>query len=559
VNSRSMGAKSRPREVDVGVLREIVERTAAGSLAHEDRELLGAAIDTLATVTSELEQKGVSIRRLRKLLFGATTETTSQVLGDGPGGGDRQQGAGDTGDADKSNGEKKKRKGHGRNPASAYTGARQVEVPHRSLGRGDRCPKCERGNLHELPEPKRLVRVTGMAPLCATVYNLQRFRCATCGETSSAKAPPGVGEKKYDETVAAMVGLLKYGAGMPFYRLEKLQRSFGIPLPASTQWDLVREASTKLESVHDEMIRRAAHGELLHNDDTVMKVLELMAERAPDPVSDRQRGKRKGVYTTGVVSKVGEHRIGLFFTGHNHAGENLERVLAERAAELGPPIQMSDALSHNTAGDFETIEANCIAHARRHFVEVAPNFPEQCRHVLETLREVYRVEARAREAKLSDEDRLLLHRKENALRMGYLKRWMYRQLHDKKTEPSSGLGQAITYMLKHWKKLVCFLRVPGAPLDNNIVERALKRAILHRKNALFYKTQNGALVGDRFMSLIHTAELAGANPWDYLVQLQRHAAPVEERPADWMPWNYRDALADLRSRDGAFSPGPDDL
>ncbi len=557
MKSRNKSAK--PREVDVGVLREIVEETRS-ALSEEKHGLLKDAIDTLATVTSELEQKGVSIWRLRKLLFGATTETTSRVLGDGPGGGpggeDRQD-DGDTGDADKSNGEKK-RKGHGRNPASAYTGAEQVEVPHPSLSGGDRCPECERGNVHELPEPKRLVRVTGMAPLSATVYNLQRFRCATCGETSSAKPPPGVGEKKYDESVAAMVGLLKYGAGMPFYRLEKLQRSFGIPLPASTQWDLVREASAKLESVHDEMIRRAAQGELFHNDDTVMKVLELMAERALDPVSDR-KGRRKGVYTTGVVSVVDELRIALFFTGHNHAGENLERVLAERAAELGPPIQMSDALSHNTAGDFETIEANCITHARRHFVDVEPNFPEQCRHVLETLREVYRVDARAREAKLNDEERLLLHRKENALRMGHLKRWMYRQLRDKKAEPNSGLGQAITYMLKHWKKLVCFLRVPGAPLDNNIVERALKRAILHRKNALFYKTQNGALVGDRFMSLIHTAELAGANPWDYLVQLTRHAARVEERPADWMPWNYRDALADLRSRDGAFSPGPDDL
>ena len=91
-------------------------------------------------------------------------------------------------------------------------------------------------------------------------------------------------------------------------------------------------------------------------------------------------------------------------------------------------------------------------------------------------------------------------------------------------EPNSGLGKAITYFLRHWKGLTAFLREAGAPLDNNICERALKRAVLHRKNALFYRTLHGSEVGDLFMSLIHTCELAGANPFDYLTQLQRHAA-----------------------------------
>jgi len=106
-------------------------------------------------------------------------------------------------------------------------------------------------------------------------------------------------------------------------------------------------------------------------------------------------------------------------------------------------------------------------------------------------------------------------------------------------EPHSALGAAIQYLRKHWEKLTLFLRVPGAPLDNNICERALKKAILHRKNALFYKTQNGADVGDLHMSLIHTCELCGANPFDYLTQLQRHAEEVATTPDRWLPWNYR--------------------
>jgi transposase len=109
-------------------------------------------------------------------------------------------------------------------------------------------------------------------------------------------------------------------------------------------------------------------------------------------------------------------------------------------------------------------------------------------------------------------------------------------------EPNSTLGAAILYMKKRWSELTLFLRVPGAPLDNNLCERVLKKAILHRRNALFYRTLNGARVGDVFMSLIHTAELNQIAAFEYLVALQRHAAAVAKNPADWMPWNYQVTL-----------------
>jgi len=129
--------------------------------------------------------------------------------------------------------------------------------------------------------------------------------------------------------------------------------------------------------------------------------------------------------------------------------------------------------------------------------------------------------------------------------MTELHQWLEAQLAEHKTEPNSGLGKAISYLLNHWPKLTLFLQQPGAPLDNNIAERTLKKAILNRKNALFYKTVNGAGVGDLFMSLIHTCELNGANPFDYLTELQRHAAALKSNPAEWMPWNYRETRARL--------------
>jgi hypothetical protein len=200
---------------------------------------------------------------------------------------------------------------------------------------------------------------------------------------------------------------------------------------------------------------------------------------------------------------------------------------------------MSDALSRNTPKSVQILVAHCLAHGRRKFVEIAPNFPEECRHVLETLGEVYHNDKLARERDLPPDKRLRFHQERSGPVMKELKEWLDTQLEEKIVEPNSGLGKAIQYMLNHWRALTLFLREPGAPLDNNIAERALKKAILHRKNALFYKTQNGASVGDLFMSLIHTCELNEVNPFEYLTELQRHSLELAARPSEWMPWNYR--------------------
>jgi len=140
------------------------------------------------------------------------------------------------------------------------------------------------------------------------------------------------------------------------------------------------------------------------------------------------------------------------------------------------------------------------------------------------------------------ESRLLLHQEHSGPLLDELREWMATQFAEHKTEPNSGLGKAISYLQRHWTKLTLFLRQPGAPLDNNIAERTLKKAILHRKNALFYKTMNGARVGDLFMSLIHTCQLCGANSFDYLTELQHHAQKLATSPTQWMPWNYRQTL-----------------
>ena len=165
--------------------------------------------------------------------------------------------------------------------------------------------------------------------------------------------------------------------------------------------------------------------------------------------------------------------------------------------------------------------------------------------MLETLGEVYGYDEVAREQGMSPEERLHFHQEHSGPVMEKLHTWCSAQFEERKVEPNSGLGEAIAYLLKHWEPLTLFLRKAGAPLDNNLVERALKKAILHRKNSLFYKTRKGAQMGDLFMSLIHTCELNGVNAFDYLTELQRHAEELQQNPSAWMPWNYRDTLARL--------------
>jgi transposase len=535
---KAPGPTSTPRlDVSIEELEKLLE-PARPALGEEGYEKLRAAIRTLGYMTELLEQKETTLAALRELFCHASTEKTEKVL----------KQAGIETDEKKPGAESASKKprraatGHGRNGAAAYGGAQKVPVPHASLKAGDSCPDtaCD-GKVYLQRDPGVLVRIKGQPPIAATVYELEKLRCNLCGKVFTAATPEGVGEKKYDESSASMIALLRYGNGFPWYRLQGLEKSLGIPLPVATQCEIMTETAVLLEPAWQEFIRQAAQGEVVHNDDTSMRVLSLDRDGDISP-------ERTGVFTSGLVWIFQGRRIALYFTGCKHAGENLAEVLKQRASGLPPLIQMCDALSRNEpklANPIEILGANCNAHGRRNFVKVTPNFPDPCRFVLETLREVYGYDAVTRGRGMSPEERLAFHQEHSKPVLEKLHTWLKTQFEERIVEPNSGLGQAISYLLKHWQKLTLFLEKAGVPLDNNIVERALKKAILHRKNSLFYKTRKGAQRGDLFMSLIHTCELNGVNPFDYLTELQRHAEELKQSPSAWMPWNYRETLARL--------------
>ena len=498
-----MPAKPTIVELSMDRLQEALQRAEA-TLDAEDYETFKAVVESYAYLADLIESKSTTIGRLRKLLFGAKTEKTDAVL-DGKASESSNSPAPHEDAKDESSEEKTSRQerppppGHGRNGASAYHGAKTVDIPHPTLQPGDPCPDCGRGTVYDMRRPGVLIRLIAQAPVQATVYRLQKLRCHLCGKVFTAPAPEGAGPEKFDASVGSMIALLRYGSGMPFNRLGGLQGMVGVPLPASTQWDIVHEMAEHAAAAYGELLRQAAQGDVVYNDDTPTRILELMGRRArqralaetakEDP--DQQASRRTGLYTSGIVSTREGRRIALFFSGRKHAGENLKDLLMRRAQDLTPPIQMCDALSRNLPQELETIVANCLAHGRRQFVDVIEQFPDECRYVLETLQVVYRNDAIARERNLSPQARLQFHQDGSGPPMDQLKAWLARQFDERLVEPNSSLGGAIRYLQRHWEKLTLFLRVPGAPLDNNTAERALKKAILHRRNSLFYRTENG--------------------------------------------------------------------
>lgn len=470
-----------------------------------------------------LEMKNLSIAKLRQLCFGAATESARNVCGNKP-----ARGLGLA-----------KARGHGRNSHRRYTGARRVPISHPTLRAGQTCPACAKGKLRPRKNPAVALAVSAQPPVGAVIHEMEQLRCDTCGQLFTAPIPPEAGVEKYDASVGVMVGLMRYASGMPFYRLERLQKSLGVPLPASVQWEQVQRVSESLEPVFSHLIKEAAQAPVLFSDDTGMRVGALRKE-----IQSEKNRKRTGIFTSGIVGKLSDYSVSLFFTGRNHAGENLGHVLAHREGHRPTPLHMCDGLAQNNPKGPARTECQCNVHARRHFVELENAFPEECRKVVESFSVIYRVEAQAKAAGLTPEQRLVAHQTHSQPVMEELRAWLTEQMNSRKVEPNSGLGGAIAYMDKRWMPLTQFLRIPGAPIDNNEAERILKRCILHRKNSLHYRTVRGSKVGDIFMSLAETCRANQVNPFVYMMAIVRNSASVKANPQRWMPWNYQAALAE---------------
>jgi len=435
------------------------------------------------------------------------------------------------------------RPGTGRLEAAAYAGATRVECRHEELAVGQRCPVCGQGTLYPLPAGVE-IRLDGNALLSAMHYALEKLRCSACGEIFTAGVPAGAGEEKYSAQARAVLAVSRYYLGIPGYRLQGYQAMLGVPVPDATQWDQIEAVGDCAYKVFEHMEREAAQGELIFHDDTAVRILALIKENSAILSAAQAQGfstpkERTGMHTTALVVKVGEHTAILYYSSRRHAGENLQGLLDKREAGLAKPLAMSDALTSNAVADeSRLIRCHCLAHGRRKFSDLEAVFPQECQVVLQVLSQVFDHDEQARKEQLSPQARLAYHQAQSQPLMEALQKWLDTQLDDHLVEPNSALGKALVYMQKHWETLTRFLSVPGAPLDNNLAERALKLFIRQRKNSLFYKSTHSAYIASVLTSLIATCIYAGGNAVEYLVALQEHRREVFADPAAWLPWAY---------------------
>ena len=520
--TRPKQIKLTPEEVSA-----LLERLAGSNLEDDAKLLFEGLVNLNGWLTQQLHEGKLTIAKLRRL-FACPSESSKRK--------DRKD------KANKGSGEKKK--GHGRNHSDEYTGAETEEVKHNDLKAGDDCPieGCS-GKLYEV-EPGVVINIEGTPIASAKKYLIEKLRCSLCGELFVAPTPNDVNpDKRYSESFAAMLMINKYFMAVPLYRQETLQDMLGIPLPSSTQWDIIASYEPLLKVVYQQLMQDAANGEGFHLDDTSAKILEIIKECETE-------GKKSGkCFTTGMISVHDDHKVALFVTDENAAGTTFAPVFSLRYKALPEPYVMMDALTANIPQEIEEglyTLCYCIVHARRNFYDLGDGYDDLVDFVIESITTLYDNDKQTKA--MSKSARLAYHQKHSLSVMNKLKSHL--ESYKKDFEPNSSAGKAIDYMLKRWTELTQFLRLGDAPIDNNEMERALKLPIRNRKNSMFYKTRRGAAIAGYIQSMIYSAAQNNINPYHYLKSVLTHEDEVMKNPKQWLPWNYQTALADLEPSNG---------
>lgn len=524
----------------------LINRLSAKSLQEGDYSLLTDLLRAMIWLSFSLKEKELSIKRLRSI-FGIKTESAKKLLQLAHGRSLEQNNAGgenSENEKGKKNSDKEggKSKNHGHRPSSDYSEAKIFNIAHETLKKGSVCPDCLKGKVHQL-KPGAVIRIVGQPWLQVELYRPERLRCSLCGKVFTAALPSEVADKsRADISAKAIVTLLKYRGGVPFYRQGQIQEILEAPISASEIWHMTEDVANAVQPVYAALCREAANGELVHNDDTVAKILSRMKELK----ESAEKPERIGTFTSCIVAHLNSigAKIGLLFTGWKHAGENLDDLLQKRSAELPPPIQECDALSRNVPRNHDTQVGNCLAHLRRKFYELVEVWPQEVTRIIGEFSSLFANDHAAPE---DPNKRLEWHQKYSAPVMNRLKDYSNSLVDQRKVEPNSSMGKAIAYLNNHWEAFTLFLRVPGVPLTNNASERLIKRAVLNRKNAYFFRNETGAKIADILMSIMETCVLNKVNPHSFLIAIQKYQEDVRRDPTLWLPWTYQARLKELQS------------
>lgn len=518
---------SKVEEIDYESLQALIARVEHAiehelALEAEDLRLLLNAIHTLMTVQSKLEEKDVTLTKLRKLLgMVKSSEKRSSE--------------------DKATSKKNSKKKSPRKPKAKNTPAKVEHHKLEGVKKGDPCPECPKGKLSK-HEPATLLRVTGNASLEAVKHIVEKLQCTLCDYVISAPIPEevlkdGDAKQQYGYSARSVMAIHKHFSGIPYYHQGTLNDLFGWSVTASSIFDQCEYVANDSNPIFRALKHQAGNADVIYIDDTGNRILDSKPQELP-----KRNGSgtqlRSGIYTSGLIAitKTGK-KIHLYNTNLGHAGEFLDEILRLRDSSLPPPIIMSDALSRN----IPTVTANatialCNSHGRRLFHEVEDNYPQQVKTILDLYGKIWMYNTKSTTLMHSHEERLAYHQENSLPLMAAIKIECDSYLESTSVEEHGGLGKACKYFLKHYDGLTQFCKVAGAPVDNNLMEEGLKIKIRSRKTSHFYKTQVGADVANILTSIIATAYRNDINPFYYLNSLQRNSELVKADPASWLPW-----------------------
>lgn len=519
-------------KAQVDALIKRVEHALANglSITGEDATLLLQMLHTLLTFNDHLQDKDVTIGKLRKL--------AGLVSSAEPG----------TRDADgkrKRTGTRKRKNTPGFGADTPPAKPSIEKHPLIDYTRGQSCPECLIGKLYKV-DPATFVRITGQAPLVATRHVLERMRCNACGayftaELSQEHRDDGAVNQYFGFSARAMIVISKYLTGVPFFRQQSLQQLFGFPVSAAAQFEQCDVLAAACVPIVECLIQMAGGAEFFALDDTGNRILEEKGKMIPDRRSQKPK-HRTGIYTSAVIAELELQRsVLLFKTNIGHAGEWLDEIIKHRPVGVVAPIIMSDALNRNAPSVIEEYHwSKCNCHARREF-DTSYGMA-QADWVIEQYANIWQHDTHCETQGLTPQQRLAWHREHSLPIMEAIRTQCQQWLDSGEIEANSAMGKACRYYENHYDGLIAFCRLAGAKIDNNEVERTIKMIIRGRKNSLFYKTQNGADVGDTLMSLLATAIHNGINVLHYLIAIQQNEYEAGRKPHLWLPWNYHENL-----------------
>jgi transposase len=535
--------KQQTIDIDEAALDALIDRLEEArdydlTLSSSDCQLIIDALLTLANLHERLADNDITLKKLRKLLGIVKSSEKLKGLTDPK--------------KNKSNAKKsiKKSSSKPNKPKAAPVKPEVIKHDIEDLKKGNTCPECLKGKLYKY-EPASFIRIRGQSPFQPEMHIMERLRCNACGQFFTADLPESVtkdgdSSQKYGHSARSLMAINKFHTGVPYYRQGSVQDLLGVSLTASTIFDQVEQVANAAHPVFNALIKQAANAQQYYIDDTSKRILDQKPIYKKARNSDKMV-KRTGVYASGLIAIDKQGRMmTLFQTNIGHAGEFIDEILAHRADTEDPPLIMSDALSRNkptAIKDF--IYSLCNAHGRREFVSVIDHFPDEVTHILEMYQKIWALDQRIKREKLSDEKRLDLHKSYSMPIMQQLYDDFEQCLSEELVEQNSGLGKAMKYFIKHFEGLTQFCKVKGAPIDNNIIEQALKWVVRDRKNAMFHKTISGAAIADVITSIIATAANACINVFEYLNALQQYAIEVKAHPEKFMPWNYEETVLSL--------------